>query len=243
MSINRQPNGSIEIKLHLSWNDIQSQIKIETEKAISNAEIPGFRKGKAPRDLVEPKLDKSQLLSQSLAELLPKVYSGVIDTEKLKPILYPQIHIDKGVWGQDFEFTATTCESPTVTLPQSYVENIPKLQFKDANNQLSTILEYLHTNSQVQIPDPLIVEESNHRLSRLAENLSQLGIDMSKYLTTKKITAEDLKAQTAATAKADLEIEFILETIQSHQKLLDRQSTLEYLKSLSKDQAKVLPKT
>src|SRR3989304_3131994 len=203
MSVIRHPKGNIKIKLSLAGKDSDTEIKKQTDLAISQAQHPGFRKGKAPRGLVKPKLDKPQLLSQSLSQLLPKIYTQIIDTNKLKPILYPQIQINKGKWGEDFEFTATTCEAPTVTLPQNYPDKIKQIESKDPESVLAKILEYLHKNSQTMIPDPLVQEESNHRLSRLAENLSQLGMDMGKYRTTKKLTAQDLKAHTCTDAHTD----------------------------------------
>jgi trigger factor len=230
--VTRNINGSVELKLQLTWKQIEAELEKQTQKTLKEVQIPGFRKGKAPESLASPKLDQSQLLSKSLSELLPDVYSALVKQNDLKPILYPQIQIDKGKWGEDFEFTAVTCESPKVDLPENYLESIKKLDFKDAKEKLPVILEYLHKNSRVLIPDPLVAEEVNHRLSHLAENLTQLGMDMAKYLTTKKLSSDDLRSQTSNEAKTDLEMEFILTSLQSQQKLADRKAVLDFLTSL-----------
>ena len=75
-------------------------------------------------------------------------------------------------------------------------------------------------------------EEANHRLARLVENLTQLGTSVDQYLSTKKLTAAELKAQLASQTRADLTTEFILLEVQTTQKLADRTKTLEFLKSL-----------
>jgi FKBP-type peptidyl-prolyl cis-trans isomerase (trigger factor) len=231
--INRLKNGTIEIKLTIPWSLIDASYNKQVENAVAEAEIPGFRKGKAPKETVIPKLDKSNLMSHALSEVLPQVYSDEVNHHQLKPILYPQIKIDKGKTGEDWEFTAITCEAPEVVIPD-YKNEIPKLQPPVGENKLQTIIDYLQKNSQVAVPDLLIEEESNHRLADLAENLTQLGLDMPKYLQTKKMSAETLKAQTAQTAKADLEIELILNKIRENEKLPDRAKTLELLQNLLK---------
>jgi len=66
----------------------------------------------------------------------------------------------------------------------------------------------------------------------LAENLTRLGLTVDKYLTSKKMTATDLKAKLAEEARRDLNTEFILQQVQVDQKLADRPATLAYLQSL-----------
>lgn len=231
--INRLPNGTIEIKLTIPWSIIDSSYNKQVDKAVAETEIPGFRKGKAPKETVLPKLDKSNLMSQALSEILPRVYSDEVTLHRLKPILYPQIKIDKGKTGEDWEFTAITCEAPEVIVPD-YKNEIPKLQPAAGENKLQIILNFLQKNAHVEVPDLLVEEESNHRLAGLAENLTQLGLDMPKYLQTKKISVETLKAQTSQTARTDLQIELILNKIRENEQLPDRAKTLDFLQNLLK---------
>ena len=227
----RHENGTIELKIRISWPTIEAAFKKELAKASDQVEVPGFRKGKAPKDMIDPKVDRTAALSQSINVLLPEAYSELVKSHQLKPILYPQIIIDKGKEGEDWEFTATTCEAPTVTVPE-YKNEISKLKAEEGQSKLTPIIEWLRKNSKVSVPQPLVEEESNHRLSALAENLTQIGLDMTKYLQTKKLSAQDLKAQTLQAAKIDLETEFILAQIQMEQKLDSRAKTLEYLQGM-----------
>jgi FKBP-type peptidyl-prolyl cis-trans isomerase (trigger factor) len=230
-TLQRKDNGNIEIKITIPWSEISTAYETKLNQAVAAAEIPGFRKGKAPREMVEPKLDRSELISQALGDLLPVAYSKLVETLKLKPILYPQIHIDKGKEGEDWEFSAITCEAPAVNLPD-YKHDLPNITVKPDQSKLSAAIEYLKDKTKVSIPDLLVEEETNHRLSSLVENLSKIGMSMEKYLQTKKITAEDLKAQSAQSARLDLEIEFALAQIQTDEKLTDRNKTIEFIQSL-----------
>lgn len=227
-SIVRHDNGNIEVKLVIPWEKIDAGYKKEVEKAVTEAEVPGFRKGKAPRDMVEPRLNRTNLISKALGEIIPEVYAKKVSEHKLKPVIYPRIAITKSDEGSDWEFTATTCEVPTITLPD-YKTELPGIKPEEGQSPIVAALSYLHKNSKVALPDLLVEEESDHRLSNLAENLTGLGLDIPKYLQTKKITAEELKAQTATQARQDLEIEFVISQIQLQEKLENREKTLDFL--------------
>lgn len=216
-SVNRLPNGSIEITFTISWTVIQKGYERELEKAVAETELPGFRKGKAPKAEVEPKLDKSKLYSHALEHLVPAEYSKTVEQEHLKPVLYPNITVKEGQEGKDWIFVASTCEAPEVVLPEA----------------LKGGIDWLTKNSKVILPQLIIEAEADHRVAALAENLSKLGLTVDKYLLTKKITAEDLRAETVKSAREDLNTEFILQKVQVVKSLPDRKSTLDFLTTLS----------
>ncbi len=228
-SIIRHDNGTISLKIVIPWAQIDEAYKKQVSQALNKTEVPGFRKGKAPEKVAQEKLDKSHLMSLALSELLPPAYSQLVKANNLKPILYPQIQIDKGVSGQDFEFTATTCEAPVVNLPANFRDEISKLKPPETGPKFDSIAHYLRQNCRINVPDILINEEVNHRLSLLVENLTKLGLDIPKYLQTKKLSPQDLKDLTAKEARADLEMELILTEIKLQEKLPDKTKTVDYL--------------
>jgi len=214
-SLSRPLNGNLELTLTIPWDRVRKAYDSAVTEAVADAQLPGFRKGKAPKDLVEPKLDRNHTLSHALGHLLPEVYATAVKEHDLKPLLNPHIKIVSGKERETWTFTATTCEAPKVILPE-------KLK----------ALDKLVTETKVVIPDLLIEEEANHRLAALAENVTTLGMTIEQYLTTKKLTAEELKAKLAQEAKSDLISEFTLLEVQKTQKLSDRKATLEFLQKL-----------
>ena len=236
-TLNRLTDGTIELTLTIPWSDIQAAYEADLAKHIAEAELPGFRKGKAPRDMVEAKLDKSHLYSHGLQEILPQVYADAVKEHSLKPILYPKISVKSGKDGEEWVFTALTCELPTVTLPD-YTTAIPKLKANSKGAEVSkedklpTILDYLARESKVTLPNLLVEEEANHRMAALAENLTNLGMTTDKYLATKKLSLEDHKAGLANQARAELGLELTLAQIQTDKKHKTRQETLDFLTAL-----------
>ncbi|MEK7154687.1 MAG: trigger factor [Patescibacteria group bacterium] len=214
-SLNRSLNGNLELTLTISWSRVQKAYDSAVAEAVASTQVPGFRKGKAPKDLVEPKLDRNHTLSHALGHLLPEVYAAAVQEHDLKPLLNPQIKIISGKEGESWTFLASTCEAPKVILPEKLKP-----------------LDKLVAETKVVIPDLLIEEEANHRLAALAENITSLGMTIEQYLTTKKLTAAELKAKLAQEAKSDLSSEFILLEVQKSKKLADRKATLEFLQKL-----------
>ncbi len=214
-SLSRPLNGNLELTLTVPWSRVHAAYESAVAEAVAAAELPGFRKGKAPRSLVEPKLDHNHTLSHALGHLIPKEYAAAVKEHSLKPLLNPRIKIVSGKEGEDWVFSATTCEAPKITLPKKLLP-----------------LDKLIPVSRVLIPDLLVEEEANHHLNSLVENLTQLGTSVDQYLSTKKLTADELKAQLAKQAHDNLTTEFILLEVQKTQKLPDRAKTLEFLKTL-----------
>ena len=136
----RLDNGNIEITVTIAWADVQKAYEKTVLHYVSQAEIPGFRKGKAPREAVEAKLDRNKVYSQALQDLLPKLYTDAVKTHDLKPILYPKVTITKGKEGEDWEVLFVTCEAPTkgenTVLPAMLVE-------EEANHRLGLLAENL----------------------------------------------------------------------------------------------------
>lgn len=227
--MNKRSDGTIELTFTLSWVDIQKAFEIEVQKAIDETEIDGFRKGKAPRDIVEPKLDKNKLYGQAVQSLLPDAYANQLKTYNLKPILYPKLTIKSGKEGEDWIFEALVCELPVVELPSDYIDQIKAIKLEKDQDKIVRVLELLSAKAKVEIPELLVEEESNHRLAALVDNITKVGLTIEKYLESKKINIEEFKAKIALEAREDLVVEFILNYIQNEQKLSDRKQVLDYL--------------
>lgn len=228
--LTRHLNGNLELTLTVPWARIQKAYEAAVTEAVAATRLPGFRQGKAPRQLVAPKLDQDQLYNQALRRLFPDLYAAAVKAHNLKPLLYPTVKIKLGQAGQDWILLATTCEAPRVTLPD-YKKDLAQLKAPD-KQKLTAILDYLTRQAQVEVPDLVVEEEVNHRLARLVENISTLGLTVEQYLASKRLTPQALRQQHRQQARSDLAREFILEEIRQAENLADRKLTLDFLVAL-----------
>ncbi len=80
-------------------------------------ELPGFRKGNAPEDMVRSSLGENRLLEEAANSALHEVYPQIVDNEKLDVIAVPRIVIKKLALGNPLEFEITVAIMPELSLP------------------------------------------------------------------------------------------------------------------------------
>lgn len=224
----KSPDGTIELRLTLPWDTVKKNWDIVVEEMAKNANLPGFRKGKAPRKLIEENLDKARIRDEVVRHLLPKAYSQAIQANNVKPIMDPQIHVDEAlVEGKDWEFHAITCEAPVVEL-NGYKEEVKKITAKSKivipgkeseAPKFEEIAKVLLDCVQTIIPRVLIEREVDRLLAQTLDEIKKLGMSLDQYLASTKKTAEDLRADYAVKAATDLKLEFILQKVAETEKI------------------------
>src|SRR5690606_36150371 len=83
---------------------------------VKRAVIPGFRKGKTPRPILEARLGKEVLYEEALEILLSDAYKKAIQETAIEPINQPEIDVVQLEEGKPFIFDATVEVLPEVKL-------------------------------------------------------------------------------------------------------------------------------
>lgn len=110
-------------------NQILLEVEVETQryeaaydkafrKVAQQVNIPGFRKGKAPRPVVERHVGPEYLKQEALEVLIPEAYSSAVEQEKLEPIAEPRFELVKAEKDEPIVFKATVEVRPEVKLGQ-----------------------------------------------------------------------------------------------------------------------------
>ena len=115
------------------------------KKVVKQVNVPGFRKGKMPRNLFEKKFGVESLYQDALDIILPDAYANAIDEAGIEPVDRPEIDIEQMEKGQNLIFTAKVTVKPEVKLGQYKnleVEKIdPTVTDEDVENELKSIQE------------------------------------------------------------------------------------------------------
>jgi trigger factor len=103
--------------------------------------IPGFRKGKAPRHIIERHVGKEYILDEAAQPLIGPAYFATLDEAQLDPIAPPQVDIVQAEEGKDLIFTAAIQLPPGVELG-TYLDlpierDIPETTDEQVNEELS----------------------------------------------------------------------------------------------------------
>ncbi|TNJ66487.1 trigger factor [Paenibacillus hemerocallicola] len=86
------------------------------KKVAAKANIPGFRKGKVPRQIFEAKFGVESLYQDALDILLPEVYVQAVEESSIEPVDRPDVEIEQFGKGQALIFKATVIVKPEVQL-------------------------------------------------------------------------------------------------------------------------------
>ncbi|PYZ93669.1 trigger factor [Salipaludibacillus keqinensis] len=86
------------------------------KKVVKKVNVPGFRKGRVPRQIFEQKFGVESLYQDALDILLPEAYSEAVEEAAIEPVDRPEIDIDEIEKGKPLTFTATVTVKPEVKL-------------------------------------------------------------------------------------------------------------------------------
>jgi len=229
-------DGAIELRLTLPWSLIEKERSLVVAEMAKAANIPGFRKGKAPQKLVESQLNSETVQNEVIRHLLPQAYGEAIKKHDIKPIMDPQIHLDAElVEGKDWEFHALTCEAPEVDL-NGYKDAITKITAKTKivvpgketqPAKLDDVIQALLDSSKVTIPAVLIQKEADRLLAQMLDEIKRLGMNLDQYLASTGKTVENVRAEYAQKAQTDLKLELVLQKVAEDQKITVEDSEIQ----------------
>src|SRR3989338_1442763 len=225
--VKQLPKQSAQITLNIPWSEIEKSYDFVLERVAKSAEIAGFRKGKAPKKIVEQKLDKTKLYEEVIKDVVPKVYTDALKQHNLTPILSPKIELTSAKQNQDWVVTVTVALKPKVTL-KDYKSNIKKVkegkakiwvpgqsanEDKEKKPSLDEILNALFEGIEVEMSDLILDNEVNRLLADLIDQTKKLGLTVEQYLLAKGKTVKELKGDYRKQAQKSLAIEFALSHI------------------------------
>lgn len=226
-ALERQQDGTLKLTINIPWADAKKEREAVVESAVANAEITGFRKGKAPRNLVEQNLDLGKIREEILRKLLPQAYVKAVEEHNIRPIMNPKIHVEKLEDEKDWVVMALTCEMPEVKLG-NYKEEIKKVTAKSKiivpgkekqEPSMDDIMNAVIENVTVEIPSLLVEQEVDRLLSQTLDEIKRLGLTLDQYLQSTGKTPEQLRADYTMKATNDIKLEFVLAQIAESEKI------------------------
>ena len=86
-------NSQAFLTIEMEPAEVEASLEASYHRLVKKTRIPGFRKGKAPRAILERYLGKENLLEDTLNNLLPKAYENAIKEQKIEAIAQPHIEV------------------------------------------------------------------------------------------------------------------------------------------------------
>lgn len=114
----RIDNHKTVLNLEIPQAEVAKALEKAYRKLANQVNIPGFRKGKAPRKVVEMRVGKEALLDEAFEILAPEAYNKALAEQAIEPVGRPEIEVVTLDENQPLVFKATVVKKPEVTLGQ-----------------------------------------------------------------------------------------------------------------------------
>lgn len=226
--VTREPGNTVEIEIEIPWQMIKKSFDTLYEKAAQEVEVQGFRKGKAPKELVEKQIDRTKVYEQVVNEVIPPAYTEAVKAHDLKPIISPKIELVTAAENKDWLIKIRTCERPNVQLHDYHtaltkarsqkkghiwVPGKSEDKTKAEEPTIAELLDALYSEIEVEISPLLVEREVNRQLAQLLDQTQKLGLTVEQYLEAQGKTQIQLKQEYETQIKKHLALEFALEDI------------------------------
>lgn len=219
----KESDGNIQITFTIPFDIIKKAQNDTLAEFAKDAEIPGFRKGKAPIEKVAAKIPQNTLIEHSLGHILPKALGEAMDEHKLKLAIYPRFELVSAEENKDWQIRGVTCELPEVVLgdykkivqgenraASIVVPGKDKPEEVTREKKEATVIKTLLENVKVTVPKILVEEEVNGRLSNLLARIEKLGLELESYLKSVGKDVATLRTEYESQAKDAITLDLIL---------------------------------
>ena len=228
-----------EFEIQIPYKDIDDSINDKINELIPTVSLPGFRKGKAPLNIVKKKYENN-VLSEVIEKIVEQNTKKLIDEKKLKPFRQPKVELKKYEKNQPVEISVKidlqpqieVCSFDEIELVNRTID-IDKKRIDENYNQFINSQKHYHKvkDSRVaKISDKIIAnittkDESVPEFLKTQNNMPivtdsdyQILPDIGPILVSKKVKVGDkinlnFDLKEALKQKEKKEVEFTIEIV------------------------------
>nr|WP_317323239.1 trigger factor [uncultured Flavonifractor sp.] len=138
-SVEKQEKSAVELVIEIGGEEFEAAVQKAYLKQRGSISVPGFRKGKAPRKIIEGMFGSGVFYEDAINELYPKAYADAVEQEKLDVVSWPNVEVLEA--GKDgLTFKATVTVRPEVKLGEykglTAEKEAVKVTDEDVENEL-----------------------------------------------------------------------------------------------------------
>jgi trigger factor len=141
--VERVDDTTVKLAVTVEPDRVKRALDQAARHLAEEVRIPGFRKGRVPRKVLEARLGKDAVLQHAVQDSLPEFYAEAIRTEELEPVGQPEFDLDTFEEGSDAEFTATVEVRPEFDPPPVEGVLVPHPEWQVTDDEIEQELDRL----------------------------------------------------------------------------------------------------
>ena len=130
-----------KLTIEVTAEDLEKALNAAYQRQKKNISIPGFRKGKVPRAMVEKMYGPAVFYEDAVNSLIPQEYAKAADESGLDIVSQPEIDVVQIEKGKPFIFTAEVAVKPEVTLGEYKGLEVPKADLEVTDEEIEAELK------------------------------------------------------------------------------------------------------
>ena len=155
-------DNKVELKVEIEPERVNDALEQAYKKVVKDVEIPGFRKGKVPRKILEAQYGKEILHKDALDILIPEGYRDAVEEADIEPIDQPEIDDYYIAEDEPATFSATVEVKPKVVLGEYTGLGVEKEEIEVTDEDIEERIEHTRDqHSQLQSVDRDTVEDGD----------------------------------------------------------------------------------
>ena len=176
VQVEKLEKNMAKLTIEVSSEEFEKAIAKAYKKNKNKISMPGFRKGKAPRAMIEKMYGKGVFYEDAANSIIPDAYADAAKESELEIVAQPEIDVTQIESGKPFIFTATVALKPEVTLGEYKGIEVEKKEVEVTDEEVDTEINR--------------VRESNARMIDIDDRVAQDGdtvvIDFDGYVDGKQ---------------------------------------------------------
>ncbi len=147
LKVEKLENSMAKLTIEVSVEDFEKAIDKAYNKNKNKITIPGFRKGKAPRAIIEKMYGKEVFFEDAANIAIPEAYDKAYDECTEEIVSAPEIAVEQLEAGKPFIFTATVALKPEIKLGKYKGVKIEKIDTNVSDDEVTAVIERERENS------------------------------------------------------------------------------------------------
>lgn len=121
-----EPGSRAVLEIEVPEDEVTQAMDDAYASLVRRVQVPGFRRGKTPRAILERHIGADALREEALRRLVPDRYAEAVNQAGIAPITRPSIEVKDGPDGKGLHLIATVDVYPKVTLPDYRAIRVPR---------------------------------------------------------------------------------------------------------------------
>ena len=232
VTVTRLPKSKVEVKVEVPVEEFSVFMEKALAQMTKEADISGFRKGTAPKEIVKEKVGLAKILDRAAGMAIEATIPAAITENKLEPLGYPEVNILKLAQGNPLEYKAVIAVYPQVELPDYKAiaggfeikkvevteEDIKRLKMEKERHLMEhlreEVLAAVAQKTNVEVPEILVERETEKMIAQLKEKTPRaLNMSFDEYLKKLGKTETELKEMMAKDNEVKIKNYLVLQEI------------------------------